>query len=279
MIKMIGSMAILLLGGGLLLFFALRTPPPAAGQPAISSLFTSAPPTIDGVLSAGEWSNKRTIAMNGFNDPNRTMTADLYVMNDAVNVYVAVVFSSPPETKTRTLYIDLDTNHDHVAADGAEDAMSVQEPFGIYYDLFWSASFGWWKQDTGAQQGSGMASLQGGIYTFEFSKPLNSGDAQDMSVALGGQLGFRLELWDGAAPDEWFRYPTNTVDSDTMRWGEWADLTLATASTATPTATPTLTPTPTPGASLTPTPTPTPRPTPASIVHLPVAAKALAGGW
>lgn len=43
---------------------------------------------------------------------------------------------------------------------------------------------------------------------------------------------------------EYFRYPQNTVDSDTSRWNEWADLIIGSVS-VTPTATPQPTPTPT----------------------------------
>jgi hypothetical protein len=44
-----------------------------------------------------------------------------------------------------------------------------------------------------------------------------------MALNLRDTIGFRIEGRDGTTGD-WYRYPKNTVDADTSRWAEWADL-------------------------------------------------------
>ena len=196
------------------------------------STYTTTPPEIDGVISPDEWTNANAISitLNGFNNPSNTKNGTLYLMNDNSNLYVAVVIPDITQD-TDYLMLDFDQGNDHIADAGDEDACGFNVgnlypylPTG-YADFHWDGI--WWSNDT-MLHGSGAMSYSDGNYTYEFSKPLNSGDEQDMNLSLGDTVGFRIESWDGSMYD-WYRYPQNTVDADTSRWNEWADLKLAKA--------------------------------------------------
>ena len=195
----------------------------------IHSSYTETPPKIDGAISEGEWANPIPITLNGFYTPENTKGGLLYIMNDNNNLYVAVVIPDEAQEADDYLMLDFDQGNDHVARNGKEDACGFNVPWLItgYVDCYWNGTIGWWDTDA-TSHGNGEMNYSNGNYTYEFSKPLNSGDAQDMSVNPGGTIGFRIETYDLAHGD-WYRYPQNTVDANTTRWKEWADLILATA--------------------------------------------------
>jgi hypothetical protein len=213
-----------------LLILATVGASPVKGSLGISSSYTSSAPLIDGVIGDGEWANKMPITLNGFNNPSSTKNGALYVMNDNSTLYIAVVI--PDATKDADyLMLDFDQGNDHVATDGGEDAtgFNVGDVYpGMptsYADYHWTTS-SWWQQDT-ATHGAGAMKYASNNYTYEFSKPLNSSDPQDMNLKPGEIIGFRIETWDTTLND-WYRYPQNTVDSNTARWNEWADLSVVT---------------------------------------------------
>jgi PKD repeat protein len=194
------------------------------------SRYTPNPPTIDGTISAGEWTtHKIPITLNGYNNPQNTITGELYVMHDQNNIYIAVVIPDDNQDADYLL-LDFDQGNDHVATN--EDAIGFdlnslypRFPAG-YADLHWEA--GWWDVDANAH-GYGAHSYEHahpgvpGEYWYEFTKPLKSGDCQDMALNAGDSIGFRIEVRDGTTGD-WYRFPLNTVDADTSQWSEWADL-------------------------------------------------------
>ncbi len=248
-------------------------PPGIAGTGGgvIQSVYTATSPTIDGVITEGEWQNQRSIILSGFFDPSVTRSADIYLMNDATNLYVAIVLRGDRRSGDG-IFIDIDAGHDHVATKGGEDIFGYNmdgnlknRGFGtLYNDGHWNAEGTGWVPDT-QEQGAGVrvVNFNTDTYTYEFSHPLSSGDPQDMAVAPGGVVGFRIEAWRGdtTAPEEYLRWPPNTVDAaDTTRWNEWADLYVAAA--ATPSATPLPTTTSIPQPSPTPTAGPSPQPSP-----------------
>jgi hypothetical protein len=152
-------------------------------------------------------------------------------MNDNSNLYIAVVIPDITQD-TDYLMLDFDQGNDHIADVGNEDAAGFNVgsfyptlPTG-YADFYWNGI--WWVNDT-VLHGTGAMSYLNGNYTYEFSKFLNSGDEQDINLSLGDTVGFRIESRDGSMSD-WYRYPQNTVDADTSRWNEWADLIIYSAS-------------------------------------------------
>lgn len=201
---------------------------------AIDSTYTTSPPTIDGVISPGEWSNAMDITLNGYNSPSNTIDGQLYVLNCNADLYVAIVLDDSTESNDDWAMVDFDQDHDHTATTGGEDAMDYY--YGAYLDYYWDG--GWWAGDigdSGTNHGSGARTHSNGQYTYEFTKPLDSGEAKDISLAHGDVVGFRIEVWDHDVHDN-YRYPQDTVDAVTSRWDEWADLTIASA-TATTTST------------------------------------------
>jgi len=86
------------------------------------SSYTTNPPTIDGTISAGEWTNMIPITLNGYNNPQNTIKGELYVMNDNNNIYIAVVIPDDNQDADYLL-LDFDQGNDHIATDGDEDAI------------------------------------------------------------------------------------------------------------------------------------------------------------
>jgi hypothetical protein len=200
--------------------------------------YTTKPPEIDGIIRPGEWTNKMSITLNGYEDPKSRKEGELYVMNDDDNIYIAVVIPDADETKYDYLLLDLDQGNDHIATDGDEDAIrciAIDQTIQ-YTDMHWDSTEEWWSEDLNAH-GDGSQSYVyphpgvDGKYRYEFVKPLKSGDTQDMALNLGDTIGFRIEALDYDENPEphmdWYRYPQNTVDADTSRWDGWADLIIA----------------------------------------------------
>ena len=199
-----------------------------------NTLGSSPLPTIDGTLSAGEWSaaNSTSITLNGFSTPGNTITATWYFMNDGTSLYIALQFT----VATTFLVLDIDDQEDHVGTDGGEDYMRID---ASYADRYWSQSQGEWQNDVnggGSTDGSGKRSADTKVY--EASKPLDSGDARDFSAVPGSTVGFRIETYSG---NDYYRFPQNTVDHDLNFNGKlddemlpWMDLVLADAPNAPP---------------------------------------------
>ena len=202
----------------------------------LASGYTTNPPTIDGTISAGEWTKKIPITLNGYNNPQNTTKGELYVMHDQNNIYIAVIIPDANQDADYLL-LDFDQGNDHFATDGDEDAIgfnlnSLYPRFSAgYTDLHWDSFTGWWSKDVNTH-GRGAQSYEPphpgvpGKYSYEFVKTLKSGDSQDMALNLGDTVGFRIEVRDGTTGD-WYRYPKNTVDGITSQWYEWADLIIA----------------------------------------------------
>jgi hypothetical protein len=194
----------------------------------LASNSTTIPPTIDGNISAGEWITMIPITLNGFFDPTNTLEGELYVMHDANNIYIAVVIPDAGFDEDY-IVIEFDQGNDNEATDGDEDAFGFDfwDLPPAYADLHWDSLEGWWIEDDDIHgEAEWSYDYQVGKYIYEFAKPLKSNDSQDIGVDLGDTLGFRIEVWDQTTED-YYRYPEDTIDVDTTRWDEWADLIIA----------------------------------------------------
>lgn len=179
-------------------------------------------PKIDGSASVEEWGTPTEIVLNGFNDPSLTRTAQLYSGVTPTDLYIAIILTDPTTSSTDSAQIEFDSNHDGVANSDSDESVIFE---ATSVDQHWGISN--WVSDA-QQDGSGARVYTDGKYVYEFRKPLNSGDAQDMAVGLGSVLGFRIETWD-AHTNEYYRYPANTrAHGDTSaEWTKWANLALA----------------------------------------------------
>jgi nitrous oxidase accessory protein len=219
-------------------------------RPVITSIFTKNQPTIDGAIEEDEWKNKIEIKLNGFETDDHyneakseksTKTADLYVMNDDENIYIAVMIEDTSKGDEDSLYFGFDQDDDFVHTDGDEDRAYLDGE--EYADGHWDTDVATWYPDDALSHGKMQRewSPTDRIYVYEFMKPLNSGDLQDIKLQAGDMAGFRIEVLD-SYPGILYRYPMDTVDHDVVHnedeniiftypvgdesgaWKKWADL-------------------------------------------------------
>jgi len=188
-----------------------------ASVPPTLSAWCLTAPTIDGTVGAAEWQNAaHTTFVIGW-----TFVGDLWVMNDAENLYLAVKIADSSLTATDYLWITFDNNNDGIFAAG-DDLLGLagtSEFFDAYYTGAPPA-----RSDTldgGTSDGEGGASGSGGFNYFEFKHPLDSADnAHDFSLSAGDTVGFSLEYVE--ASGYWGDWPSHNSKS-------WAHVSIASA--------------------------------------------------
>lgn len=173
-------------------------------------------PVIDGVLSPGEWDAAGMIEFP-VNVPKvdggGTVPGRLYVMNDEVNLYLAVEF--PQTAIANSAAFEFDNDHSGGARANGDDILLINPnpvvgfkdevrtteppcPPGVLCGFF-DTTVG------GSNDGEGAFSNAGGVTVYEFSHPLDSADdAHDFSLAVGDVVGFYVSirlLSLGAFPD------------------------------------------------------------------------------
>jgi hypothetical protein len=148
-------------------------------------------PTIDGVISPGEWSAAGVISfqMNlPASEGGGTQPATVYVMNDATNIYFALTFARSP-TVTTSFGVEFDDNHNG-AQDATEDVFVANWDGGYYDDVRKSNGTAPADVDeSGTNDGTAAAGNDGTNTIIEVSKPLNSGDANDFALSAGDTVG------------------------------------------------------------------------------------------
>jgi len=197
----------------------------ASAAPSVSlSAWTSAPPTINGVIDATEWAGAATTSFSllDFSGGTTSYTGNLYVMNDANNLYLAIKVADASLSASDTIGFAFDNNNDHSSiAEGDELLYQSGEP--LFYDYFWSTASGL-KPDTdagGTTDGSGAVQNSGGFNYFELSHPLNSADdLHDFSLSAGSTVGFGLRYRDDTTMMK--RWPTEAQPG-------WAEIVVASA--------------------------------------------------
>jgi len=185
---------------------------PASAHFSGVSLTALGTPTIDGVLSPGEWDNADSInfqvnvppSPGGGGGGGGGTLATLFVMNDADNLYLAVSFNAV--TSVNFAAFEFDDDHGGAPRVNGDDIISNNPILGFRDQVRTNAppcppnrppaSCGF--SDTiigGTTDGSGAFSNGGGITVWEFSHPLDSADdAHDFSLSPGDTVGFSLFL-------------------------------------------------------------------------------------
>lgn len=159
--------------------------------------------SIDGVLSAGEWDRAGSVTFDvnlpAHDTPPGTPTttpATMFVMNDAVNLYVAfrIQRGTPGLATNPALFFDAD--HDtlrELGDDGYGMSVGAFEPANLR-DTYVVDAVGNTVLDTsdgGTNDGATAASADGTFTYIEISHPLDSlDDAHDFSLAGGDIVGF-----------------------------------------------------------------------------------------
>ena len=161
----------------------ITTVPVTAHFPGVS-LTGFGTPTIDGVLSAGEWDGAGQISV--FTGAFAGST--FFVMNDANNLYLALEVVDSTFNPGDTMIVRFDNTHDGVNTDGDDGIFAGQTNFR---DTRFLTCCGYGLVDT-LQHGTSDAGSTGSKNFIEASKPLNSGDSNDFSLSLGDTVGFCL---------------------------------------------------------------------------------------
>jgi hypothetical protein len=193
-----------------------------ASAPPTMTAWTDTAPTIDGIVGGSEWAGaSQTPFAIGW-----TYTGEVWVMNDASNLYMAVKIADSSLTASDMLWVSFDNNNDGSFVAG-DDLIAVYGN-SHFYDAFWApgppatldTSAG------GTSDGEGASSGSGGFNFFEFSHPLDSGDnTHDFSLSAGDTVGFSLQYIE--ASGYWADWPSHNAKS-------WAHITIASAPVPTP---------------------------------------------
>jgi hypothetical protein len=159
--------------------------------------------TIDGVLSPGEWNNAGRIDFEALDQGGPT-PATLFVMNDAVNLYLAVRYAQGRMDSGNSLTYEFDNDGDGLAEEG--DDVLFFKPGTGFVDRFRSSAkpcklsgpaactFDDAK-NRGKNDGAGAFRADGTFAVYEFSHPLDTtNNAHDFSLQFGDRPGLFLTL-------------------------------------------------------------------------------------
>jgi hypothetical protein len=190
--------------------WAPSSPSPSPGPSALSnttypvlSASTETPPTIDGVMSTGEWDDADTVLVFSSTWANST----IYVMNDEDNLYIALSVFDATFTSTDSVSVRFDNDHNHVTDEDDDKAWTYASTYTDRH--FEAAAVGWGTLDS-QTDGSGAGGTTGGTNFFEISKPLKSGDPEDFNLTVGDTVGACLSYFDdGIAYSKWTVYPVD----------------------------------------------------------------------
>jgi hypothetical protein len=200
----------------------------------IQSGLASASPTFDGTINAGEWSDATVVDVSdvlGMTSSSSVLpcNVDLYVMNDASFLYIAVdyILDSALNVNDRILaYLD-DNNDDVWASDTSEG----------FYRMFNAAGFNslFLPMPSGPITGPPVPGVSGGVamgtnVQYEFSIPFGAQTYElNASPATSDTMGFHLVAVDQSILDEEGWWPTSLDISNELDPAFYGDLILALA--------------------------------------------------
>ncbi len=178
---------------------------PAASQPPPPILTGKGISNIDGVISPGEWDGAGHVDFVVNTPGGGTTPATLYVMNDNLNLYVALRFAQPIVDPGHSLIFEFDNNDNGVAENG-DDAFGYNPDLGVIDDYRTDAPpcspdagqagcAAYDIDDGGTKNGAAAFRNDGTFSVYEMSHPLNSGDVgHDFVLSAGQTVGFFLSL-------------------------------------------------------------------------------------
>jgi hypothetical protein len=152
--------------------------------PMISSGWTDAAPTIDGILEPGEWNSASAVNLVE-SDPANRLEAVMTIMNNATHLFVCYdVIGDTTDDMDDASSFSFDTGNDGIATDGGEDqfVMYSYPDATIHYEY----DSGWWDahcspfnpslynhKGLAGAYGFGPSELETGDHrVFEYSIPL-----------------------------------------------------------------------------------------------------------
>ena len=123
----------------------------------------------------------------------------LFILNDAVNLYLAMSVPAEMLLPEATFIILLD-NDSNETIDEEDDIFSLEGSSlfrDTHFGLLPSGKFNCCFEDI-TQDGNGAVGHAEGVSFFEVAHPLNSGDPGDIAIVPGDALGFCVRYSDGA---------------------------------------------------------------------------------
>lgn len=178
------------------------------GQPRVTAmaqtgdvapvLFGSGTATVDGAMGRGEWAMAHCLPIN-VNVPEGTTPGTVCAMNDALNLYLLVRFARPRGDPVNVASFEFDNDSSGDISAGDDVLLMNPGAATMFFDdvrtACGAALCGPADTDVGGtRDGSGAFGNDGTFTTYEFSHPLNSGDARDFSLAAGDSIGFWFEV-------------------------------------------------------------------------------------
>jgi hypothetical protein len=162
--------------------------------------------TIDGVLNTLEWSGAGRADFPVNLDGGGTANGTLYVMNDSVNLYLALNYSGANIRNSLVFEFSNDNSGFHKNGDDVIVLNGINSFLGYFDDFrtnlppcpvsapgacgFEDSAFG------GTVDGGGAFLTSGTSTVFEIFRPLNSGDTgHDFAVGPGQTIGFSMDLF------------------------------------------------------------------------------------
>ncbi len=202
-----------------------------------NSSYTNTAPIIDGLITAGEWSNAAsysgTMKLGSLMVPGtilRTIPYTIYIMNDETGIFICVQLSGESYNNIGSgdqFVVYCDNSLDHVTSNYDQAVffgVGSSSPYYTNHDCYYNAAGSTYETDVaGGGTEDGMARFSHtnpvngsmGTYTFEILMPVTSADVHDMQLTPHSQFGIKLLLADigsygyGIIPDfgeygEWF---------------------------------------------------------------------------
>ena len=205
---------------------ALFVVPALHAQTVLSGFGT---PVIDGQIRQDEWSEAASVKFDVKTPKSaggRSVPGKFLVMNDAINLYLAIQFDAAEEGNSASFHFDEELRG--YRAPGDDLLLINPSPLVGFLDSHISPEYyGISDVDDGGEiNGEGSFSNEGGQTSYEFSHPLDSGDyLHDFSLRPGKIIAFSMSirLIDAETDLKW---PDNGADTElyprgsTDGWGK-----------------------------------------------------------
>jgi hypothetical protein len=173
-----------------------HSPSPSATEPGLLRFNRI---KIDGVIGPNEWRDARRLTFMA-SAPEGLVPAELLVLNDDHDLFLAVRIQRPAGNLDGTLFLYFDNDNDGVALEEFHDhtgagGVPPTNNFGDAYVLKDAAGFSGDEVDGGTADGAGAVGSDANTTVYEIRKPLNSGDLHDFALTrLTPEVGVELEL-------------------------------------------------------------------------------------
>jgi len=190
---------------------------PHSAAAALTSNWCSTPPTIDGIIGAGEWdaAYPNSFYVCDYFSGTPMILVAMWTMNDANNLYFRFQWLDSTHDEYEDgfyLYFDED-NNGNWSCNGVENVVSflMNTTFSTFQDGYATSSgFLFQGIDPISQDGNGSYSynIATTTYTVELVVPISCVNAEDIQPGAGAIIGISFLLIEGYAI-EYYPYPAN----------------------------------------------------------------------